>query len=674
MCIAGTISNMQGNTVAKSVANDAGGMSSAEQIGMVRADYETHTVTGPDGTITLEPKVMAVLRVLSAMAPAVVSRESLIEQVWGGESGGDESLSRAVSLLRKALGDRRGQQNYIETIPRRGYRLVAAVSPIENVALQTMAARAGRSRLSWMVTAGLVVIALIGFLGLKLASDDGSAVLTPSPSRSVAVLPFADLSPAADHAYFAAGLAEEILNALTNIPELQVAGRTSSFAYAEKDADIRQIGSELGVNYVLEGAVRKDGEQLRITTQLVRADSGYHVWSRTFDGQVGSVFDFQENIARDIADALEISLAPERTARLVPALTLSQPAYDAFLQGRSLARRFGPEDKQRAAALLEQAVQLDPQFAIAWAELARTQLFLPVSFPELRRMPYVAAARDAVQRALAIDPGLAMGHYVNGLIQEFELRYDDALASFGRAHQLDPGNPFLMSRYGYFLTLIGHPDEGAELMTRGLRLDPTDAAALGNLGVARLAQGDVAAALQLIQRSYDLGFAPMGPRLAQLLWAHGDKAAATDIWLQSREALAGRFLPELETEQGWARLGRLTLEGDAEERKWVTDVVQRYFAQPDARANAYRLGVMVDAGLTAEAFLLLREKPFPISAGFVAWVWVAAGESAAPSTDASFPEFAKNIGLVEAWEEFGWPARCTNLPAVGESDLQFWCE
>jgi TolB-like protein/DNA-binding winged helix-turn-helix (wHTH) protein/Tfp pilus assembly protein PilF len=652
-----------------------------QNIGAVQVDYAALTLSGPDGTTSLEPKVMAVLQALAREAPSVVSRQALIDLVWGSESGGDESLSRAISLLRKALGDRRGQHTYIETIPRRGYRLVAPVQDSEiqagaveqSAVEQDLVPRPAPGSRRWGIIAAGMLLALALVLSISLFSGSEPSPMAALPERSVAVLPFSDLSPAGDQEYFADGLAEEILNALSRIPELKVAGRTSTFAYRGKGVDLRQLGAELGVSHVLEGSVRKDGDQVRITAQLIRTDNGFNSWSRSFDGNLERVFDFQEEIARDIASALEVTLNPAQSTRLAPALTSSQRAYDAFLQGRSLARRFDPDAKLRAVELLERAVHIDPQFALAWAELARTELFVPVSHPQLAKEPHVARAREAADRALAIDPDLAMGHFVRGLIQESELNYEDALQSFGEAHKLDPGNPFLTIRYGFYLALIGHTGRGIELMEQGLRLDPTDAAGITNLGLAKLALGELEEAERLLRRSYELGFMPVAGSLAMALELRGKSAEASEVWQESEGTLPGRYLPEFETAEGWKMLGDAFREDDPEARQWVAQTLIDYFAQPDSRANTYRLYLLVQAGKPAQAMRLFLDDPYPINAGFIHAIWLGTDDFNALLRHEDFPEFAQRIGLVAAWETYGWPPRCERITRLTDADPAFRC-
>lgn len=596
----------------------------ARRIGAAHVDFETLSIRGPEGSTTLEPKIMAVLEVLVSRAPSVVSRKTLVDEVWGGESGGDESLSRAVSLLRKAFGDRRGRQTHIETIPRRGYRLVASLDDPQPDSDGADRVRIeGGHRGLWI--AGLLAVIVLG-LGIWLVSpwQAGPEQEPPArfPDRSVAVLPFADLSRGGDQAYFADGLAEEILNALAGISELAVAGRTSSFSYRDRNLDVRTIGAELGVSHVQEGSVRKAGNDLRITVQLVRTGDGYRSWSSSFDGNLERVFDFQEEIARAIAGALEVTLDPRDVGRLARPLTGSQAAYDAFLQGRGLARRFGADEKIRATELLEQAVTIDRSFALAWAEFARTELFVPISNPDRDYEPYLSRARQAAGRALAIEPDLAMGHFAQGLIHEYELDYAKALDSFARAHREEPGNPFLTIRYGYYLALIGQTEAGSELIERGLRLDPTDAAGLMHLGVTHLVLGNPERATHLLRRSYDLGFSPAGGMLALVLAQQGRQEEALQAWQAFGASVPGRYLPEFEAPAAWMALGEALFAEDSAALEPAARTLIDYFAEPGARANSYRLVMLAGAGEPAEAMRLFLDKPYPISAGFVFPIWL----------------------------------------------------
>jgi Flp pilus assembly protein TadD len=327
--------------------------------------------------------------------------------------------------------------------------------------------------------------------------------------------------------------------------------------------------------------------------------------------------------------------------------------------------------------LLEQAVSIDPGFALAWAELARTEMFVPVSNPDLPVEPHVSRAREAVSRALAIDPELAMGHFAQGLIQESELDYAAAMESFATAHRQEPRNPFLAIRYGYYLALLGHSELGAELMEQGLRLDPTDAAGIGNLGSLQLAGGDLDEAERLLRRSYDLGFSPIGTILARLLAARGEQEEAFRVWREVGEEIPGRLLTEFDSPEGWDLLGQALLVEDQEDQEITARVVEAfadYFADPDARANTYRLYTLVQLGQPGEAMRLMLERPYPVNAGFVFSIWSDMNGFPEMRRHPEFPRFAEQIGLVEAWDLYGWPRRCRRLPRLSEEAPSFQCD
>ena len=211
------------------------------------------------------------------------------------------------------------------------------------------------------------------------------------------------------------------------------------------------------------------------------------------------------------------------------------------------------------------------------------------------------------------------------------------------------------------------------MMASGLRRDPTDAPALGNFGMLQLARGNLADAEALMLRSYRLGFAPVGPTLAKVRHMLGDMEGSWEIWRDSRTRLAGRYLPEFETPAGWDRLGQMYLQEEVDARSWAAEILRQYFAGDDAVANTYRLSLLMQVGAIADAFRILLEQPFPISAGLVNGVWVSLGGMMAPSTDPAFPSFAEQIGLVEIWDDYGWPEQCSRLARQDGVGASFRC-
>ena len=229
----------------------------------------------------------------------------------------------------------------------------------------------------------------------------------PVPKHSIAVLPFSDMSAERDQAYLGDGVAEEILNALVKVTPLKVSGRTSSFSFKGRDLTVSEIGAALNVAYLLEGSVRKQGEKVRITAQLIQTSDGFHVWSDAYDGALTDIFDLQDSIARSIVSELEVLLDVDQV-RLVAKMTKSPAAYDAFLKGRELAQvQDGDGVLAHAIEHLEAAVRLDPDFALAWAWLANANFFLPEHNDTPNWKSCLEAGKKAAREAFKLAPDLS---------------------------------------------------------------------------------------------------------------------------------------------------------------------------------------------------------------------------------------------------------------------------
>ncbi len=260
-----------------------------------------------------------------------------------------------------------------------------------------------------------VVIVCMGALGYVLYERGLGRAHAGEPRDSIAVMPFSNLSgdPAKD--YFSDGMSEELLNLLARVPGLQVASRTSSFAYKDREVDVRQIGKELGVSTVLEGSVRQASDRVRITAQLIDAESGFHLWSETYDRKLADVFQVQDEIAKAIVDKLRIELAPadQQLAQRQKAPTQNVEAYELYLQGRAIWKRRGAENLKRAIELYQAAIGKDPAFARAHAALASAYVVLPGYTKETDdEEKFLQLAEDAARQALAIDPNIGEAHAV----------------------------------------------------------------------------------------------------------------------------------------------------------------------------------------------------------------------------------------------------------------------
>ncbi|NGX17042.1 winged helix-turn-helix domain-containing protein [Wenzhouxiangella sp. XN24] len=511
------------------------------------------TVLAPHGTQRIGPRAMALLSVLAARPGKVFSREELMKEVWSGLIVSDETLSRCISDLRQALGDNPREPRYIETLSRRGYRLLEAPQPLEAqpavegpepleaqpapegphpletlppLETQTLptevdgpganagsglavpapaATRPGRLR-PWQAAAvALALVAAIAawVIAARLPEADPPTAAVPLAENGLAVLPFANFSDDSELEYFSDGLTEELLNRLVAIDALAVVARTSSFAFKGVNRDVRDIGRTLGVSYVLEGSVRRQDEQVRITAQLIDVRNGFHLFSRVYERPFADVFAIQEQVALDVGAALEPRLAGILGGITPVGQETSPEAMDAYLLGKHLQRKLTVESLQRAVLQLRKAVELDPQFARGHADLATT-----VALATIYADRPMAEARDEIEasiaRALELDPASSPAWHARGLLAFGEQRMDDAIQAFGRAHQLDPNNAGALGMHGRTLYAQGNNREAAELTRRALQKDPLNAGLIHNHAAILTQLGEFSEAERWLRRAMEM--------------------------------------------------------------------------------------------------------------------------------------------------------------------------
>jgi len=306
----------------------------------------------------------------------------------------------------------------------------------------------------------------------KEAQEDASAEQGAS-GPSVAVLPFADLSPDHDNEYFADGLTEELLNVLSKAGGMRVASRTSSFAFKGRNADIRTVSEKLNVGHVIEGSVRKSGNLLRISGQLIEAATDSHLWSGTYDRELDDIFAIQDEIASQIARALQVQLAPNRLTR--PA-TENVRAYDMFLRGNGYFRNLGIQNTRRAIEMHEKAVEIDPEFDRAWAAIAVSNATLALLFmvEGEHRTAAIEAAHVAAKKAIELAPDSAVSHLAIGMTLNADGRPDEAEPEFATAIGLDPQLHAAHYQYARAAYMQGRMEKAAELFERAIAADPED--------------------------------------------------------------------------------------------------------------------------------------------------------------------------------------------------------
>ncbi|HLK22693.1 MAG TPA: hypothetical protein VKT81_27295 [Bryobacteraceae bacterium] len=331
------------------------------------------------------------------------------------------------------------------------------------VGVEESAPPARRSAPWILLASGIAVALAAGWLLRDTFRKPAAGTLS-----SVVVLPFLDLSPQKDQEYFSDGLTEEIIDALSRVPDLRVVARTSAFAFKGKANDVRQIGQQLNVSAVLEGSVRKAGDQLRITAQLNRVSDGTHLWSRTFDRQLQDIFGVQREISQAIADQLRAGRVPQRED------TLNLEAYNQFQEGRYFFNQGLPDSLMKAQERYQHAIQNDPKFALAYSGLADTYAYQAehMMLPPKLVMP---KAKEFAEKAVALDNNLGEAHTSLGIVKlDYEWDGASARREFQRAMQLNPGSGYLHHWYAHSLEVQGHLDDALREMRVALALDPLE--------------------------------------------------------------------------------------------------------------------------------------------------------------------------------------------------------
>ena len=443
-------------------------MASATRFGSYQLDPQTGQRWDDAGEIHLTPKAAAVLGVLVSQAGTPVTEEALFATVWRGTIVSDDALTSCIAELRRALADDAKQPRYIETRHRRGYRFVAALNPSVRTEPPV------DDRPATAMKASLVESTM------------------PAPISRIAVLPFADMSPERDQDYLCEGIAEELINALTNVEGLSVAARTASFRFQDLGANVQSVGRELGVSALLEGSVRKSHNRLRVAVQLIEVATGYRRWSQRFDGTVDDVFAIQDEIAECVVRSLRGggALSPRGLA-LAPKLAEAHVAHGCAL---SLSRRYG-----EAARAFEAAIELNENLFEAYYYYARASFAsgeIARSADLFRKAAVVR--REDFQSALLASQSLTM---LKRHDEARELRRE-GINRAERALEFNPTEPRALSLTPGYLLEDGQAGRALEMSERALTLHPDDMSTLINGACLRARLGQKDRALDLLERAF----------------------------------------------------------------------------------------------------------------------------------------------------------------------------
>jgi adenylate cyclase len=371
-----------------------------------------------------------------------------------------------------------------------GFKKTEDVSKQDSITLKT------GKRFNAFIIGGLVIVILL--LVVDRVFDLTGKETSPIPEKSIAVLPFVNMSNDKDQEYFSDGLSEELLNVLAKLPELKVTARTSSFAFKGKNVDLRSIGETLGVAYILVGSVRKSGNILRITAQLIQTSDGTHLWSDTYDRTFDDIFKIQDEISAAVERQLKLSLLNKRTA----GARMKPEAYNLYLEGSFFDGRFDRENYEKAIAKYKSALEIDPNAALPWNGLSRVYYaqagegIIPID--EGYRM-----AREAAENALRLDPSLASGYSSLGWIyMVYNLDFVRAEASFKKALELDSQSA--LNNMSVLLQTLGRLDESIEIHRKLIGSDPLRAVSYYNLAIALFYRNDLNAAEASVKKALEL--------------------------------------------------------------------------------------------------------------------------------------------------------------------------
>jgi len=466
----------------------------------------------PNHKVLLREQVFQVLRLLLEREGKIVTREEIKTRLWANDTvvDFDRSINETIKTLRRTLGDSADHPRYIETLARRGYRLMLPIQYLESAPgtalekdreqreqsaaeISENTARVQRQmKPHWwkaaVVLASAVILVGAGYISWRHFRS------TPLPRKiMLAVLPFQNLTGDPNKDYLADGLTEETISQLSrlNPEQLGVIARTSVMGYKHKDVRLDQIGRDLSVQYVLENSLRESGDHMRLTAQLIQVKDQTHLWAQDYDYPMKDVLNVEDDVAKAVAREIRVRLTSQQQEDLAPTRPVNPEAFDAYLQGYYFFQGGTDKDADMAARYFERATQLDPSYALAWTWLSRARNWQAneglISMEEGRRL-----AREAVERALSLNPNLAVAHAQMGRIKE-TVDYDWAggNASIQRAVALEPGNAEHLSLAAVSAACFGRFDEALQLGRRAIDLDPLNANNWEDLAETELMMGQL---------------------------------------------------------------------------------------------------------------------------------------------------------------------------------------
>ncbi len=602
------------------------------EIAGFRLDAERHTLTAADGRpIPLTAKAFETLLYMVRHRERLLEKATLMRDLWPGVIVEENSLNQVITTLRRAFGERRGEDRFIVTVPGRGYRFVAEVREVG-------AARA--------------------------PPVEPSATGRPP---SIAVLSFVNLTNDPEKEYFGEGMAEELIHMLTRIPGLKVSARTSSFAYKGRHTDVRDIGRDLGVAAVIEGSVRSAGERIRVTVQLVETQAGYHLWSQTFDRKFEDIFALQDELAAAVVREL-----PGRAEHLARPPVPSAPptrnveAYQSYLQGSAFLGRPSEPNLRTAIMHFENAIARDPLFARALCAEANAHAMLATMFGTKDLSDTLTQAQRAAEQALALDPSLADAEAMLGAVQAHRANWLEAEAHRARARSLGANDVALGSGWAHSAA-VGHLRQRFQEAAIAHERAPAEPATSMLLGSFYALLGRDAEAQTYLDLAVTLGWGenlvPIPIIRSEIARRAGRFKEAANYMMRALPADSRRAGAEPLVEPVYAALA------DPARKPAALAAIRELFNTREAEITAaaslpmvliHWLVLLGDLDMAHHVAAravnhFLRERAIRLNS-FLPQLWIP--ELRAFRQDPRFGLLAERLGLIEYWKKYGPPDEC----------------
>jgi TolB-like protein/DNA-binding winged helix-turn-helix (wHTH) protein/cytochrome c-type biogenesis protein CcmH/NrfG len=567
----------------------------AFELDLTTGELRSTETPDPNHKVLLREQVFQVLRMLLEREGKIVTREEIKSRLWANDAvvDFDHSINATIKTLRRALGDSADNPRYIETLARRGYRLMLPIQYSDSAPrtavekdreqheqsaaeMNENAARVlPQLKTDWWKAALMLVSAVIlvgaGYISWRHFRATES---TRSDKIRLAVLPFQNLTGDPNKEYLADGLTEEMISQLSRLnPErLGVIARTSVMGYKHKDERLDQIGRDLSVQYVLENSLRESADHMRLTAQLIQVKDQTHLWSQDYDYPAKDILNVEDDVAKAVARQTQLHLTSQPQAEAARSRPVNPEAFDAYMQGYYFFERNTDKDTEMAAEYYERATELDPSYALAWVGLSRVRNWQAnaglIPGEEGHRL-----AREAVERALALNPNLAEAHAQMGRIkQQVDFDWAGADASFRRAIALEPGDPDIGRLAAFSAAIFGRLDEALQLNHRAVDLDPLNAESWESLGETEFWMGQLEKAAANVKKALELS--PdvwLGPVLLSQIYVMQGRP---------RDTLPEIELVRYDAERGWLyAIAYNALGREKESDAALSELIAKYHAR-----------------------------------------------------------------------------------------------